>query len=70
MTYQASGNRLEARLPSQVFFRANRHQIININFISSIATNVDASIELTLNNQTKVEVSRRQSSAFKKLWSL
>ncbi|WDE12118.1 LytTR family DNA-binding domain-containing protein [Thalassomonas haliotis] len=47
-----------------------RHQIINVDFISSIATNVGASIEITLNNQTKVEVSRRQSTAFKKLWSL
>lgn len=69
MVYK-SLNRLEARLPAQVFFRANRHQIINVNFITSIATNVGASIEITLNKQTKVEVSRRQTTAFKKLWSL
>ena len=63
-------NRLEQRLPKRMFFRVNRHQIINVNHISNIATNVGANIEITINNDLSVEVSRRQSTAFKKLWSL
>lgn len=63
-------NMLETRLPSQMFFRANRNQIINITHIKNIASNVGASIEIQLHDNSRIEVSRRQTSAFKKLWSL
>jgi len=61
---------LETRLPKQLFFRVNRNQIINVNRITGIESNVGASIEISLDNDTCVEVSRRQTAEFKKIWSL
>lgn len=61
---------IEKRLPNTHFFRANRHQLINLTCIDSIETNVGGSIELRLTSGEQVEVSRRQTSAFKNQWSL
>lgn len=61
---------LEKRLPTANFFRANRHQIVNLANITQIETNVGGALELTLTSDVKVEVSRRQSSVFKSRWSL
>jgi len=63
-------NQLEARLPSSIFFRANRQQIINIKFIKSVETAVNGNLELILLDGAEVEVSRRHSSRFKSLLSL
>lgn len=69
MIYKAL-SAIEKRLPEAHFFRASRNFIINVNAINNIEHNVGNSIEITLNNAMRVEVSRRQTAAFKKRWSL
>ncbi|MDP5135008.1 LytTR family transcriptional regulator DNA-binding domain-containing protein [Rheinheimera baltica] len=63
-------NQLEARLPEQLFFRANRQQIINIKKIASIDLTIAGNLELVLCDASNVEVSRRHSARFKQLLSL
>mgnify|MGYP001069880994 FL=1 len=69
MVYK-SLSQLEKRLPAQMFFRANRHQILNVSCISNIEVNVGSTFEVTLEQALRIEVSRRQSALFKKLWSI
>lgn len=69
MIYKAL-SAIEKRLPEAHFFRASRNFIINVNAINNIEHNVGNSIEITLNNAMRVEVSRRQTATFKKRWSL
>lgn len=63
-------NQVEAKLPSKTFFRANRQQIININFIASVVPWFNGKLKLTMTNDIEVEVSRRQSYIFKDRMSL
>jgi len=58
-------NQVEEKLPSQSFFRANRQQIININYIKSVVPWFNGKLKLTMQNGEEVEVSRRQSYIFK-----
>lgn len=60
-----SMNYVEEKLDPQIFFRANRQQIINLNFVSSIETWIGDSLLIHLENGTKVEVSRRQARELK-----
>jgi two-component system LytT family response regulator len=62
---------LEARLDSKVFFRANRQQIINLNFVASVEPWFSHSLRLTLRGGAEVvEISRQQSVRFRELLSL
>ncbi len=63
-------NKIEERLQPDVFFRANRQSIINVNFIQEVVPWFSNTLKLTLKNGNEVEVSRRQSSKFKQLMSL
>ncbi|WP_207433131.1 LytR/AlgR family response regulator transcription factor [Sabulibacter ruber] len=63
-------NYLEGRLNPKVFFRANRQQIINVNYIEQINPWFSGSIKLQLRGGEEVEVSRRQTQVFKELMSL
>ena len=63
-------NYLENRLDTKVFFRANRQQIINVNYIEQINPWFSGSIKIQLRGGEEVEVSRRQSQVFKELMSL
>ena len=63
-------NQLEAKLPEELFFRANRQQIINIKKIKSIDLAVNGNLELILDDDTQVDVSRRHSARFKSILSL
>ena len=60
---------IEARLPSTVFFRANRQYIVNLNEIHSINESVGDGYDLTMNDQHTIEVSRRNAVDLKKLLS-
>ncbi|MEO8704190.1 MAG: LytTR family DNA-binding domain-containing protein [Kofleriaceae bacterium] len=55
---------LEDRLDPQLFFRANRRQIINLRHIQSIATAFDGGLRATLTGDLVVELSRRQARKF------
>lgn len=63
-------NQLEARLDPNVFFRANRQQIVNLRTIEKIEPWFSGGLKLTLIHGDEVEVSRRQASRFKELTSL
>ncbi|MBF9238382.1 response regulator transcription factor [Hymenobacter sp. BT683] len=62
---------LEARLDPKQFFRANRQQIINLDFVAGVEPWFSHSLRLTLRGGAEVvEVSRQQSVRFRELLSL
>jgi len=63
-------NSLEERLPSKMFFRANRKYIINLNHVKSISTWVNYGFIAEMSNGMEIELSRRQSMKFKELYGL
>ena len=63
-------NQVEEKLPEASFFRANRQQIVNTNFIENVVPWFNGKLKLTLKNGEEVEVSRRQSYIFKDKMSL
>lgn len=63
-------NQVEEKLPEKYFFRANRQQIINTNFIGNVVPWFNGKLKLTMQNGEEVEVSRRQSYLFKDKMSL
>lgn len=63
-------NQVEEKLPEDSFFRANRQQIVNTNYIENVVPWFNGKLKLTLKNGEEVEVSRRQSYIFKDRMSL
>lgn len=63
-------NQVEEKLPEDSFFRANRQQIVNTNYIENVVPWFNGKLKLTMNNGEEVEVSRRQSYIFKDRMSL
>lgn len=63
-------NQVEERLPQQIFFRANRQQIINLQYIQSVDNALSGKLAALMQNGTEVEISRRQSVLFKDMLSL
>ena len=58
-------NQIEEKLPDDSFFRANRQQIVNTNYIAGVVPWFNGKLKLTMQNGDEVEVSRRQSYLFK-----
>ncbi len=58
-------NQIEEKLPERSFFRVNRQQIVNTNFISNVVPWFNGKLKLTMKNGDEIEVSRRQSYLFK-----
>jgi two-component system LytT family response regulator len=56
---------LEQRLDPSRFFRANRRQIINLDFIESVELGVNGRLHAQLRDGPEVEISRRQARLFK-----
>lgn len=63
-------NAMEERLSADTFFRANRAQVINLEFIDKIEPWFSGSYVVTLRGGERVELSRRQSQAFRARMSL
>lgn len=63
-------NQVEEKLPVDSFFRANRQQIVNTNYIENVVPWFNGKLKLTMKNGEEVEVSRRQSYIFKDRMSL
>jgi two-component system LytT family response regulator len=59
-------NSAEARLPSSLFLRANRSQLINLTFIENITPWFSGSLKVMLRGGPEVEFSRRQAQLFRK----
>jgi two-component system, LytTR family, response regulator len=56
---------IELRLDSKKFFRANRSQIVNLDFIESVDLGASGRLHVQLRGGPEVEISRRQSQLFK-----
>jgi two-component system, LytTR family, response regulator len=61
---------LEARLDPQRFFRANRQQILNLDFVQGIEAGPGGRLNAKLRDGTAVEISRRQGRLFRKRTSI
>lgn len=61
---------LEQKLPADAFFRANRSWIINLHYIEYIEPAISGGFDVRLQADLQVEISRRQATEFKQLWSL
>jgi two-component system LytT family response regulator len=58
-------NYLEEKLPASHFFRANRQQILNIEYIQNIQAYFNNTLMVDLPGGCKAEISQRQSVKFK-----
>jgi two-component system, LytTR family, response regulator len=56
---------LERRLDPRSFFRSNRSQIINLDFVENVELGEGGRLHVQLRGGTEVEVSRRQARLFK-----
>jgi two-component system LytT family response regulator len=63
-------NDLEARLPPEAFFRANRKEIINLRNIEKIEPYFSGGLLTYLNTGERVEISRRQAIRFREIMAL
>mgnify|MGYP005748524549 CR=1 FL=1 len=60
-------NYLESRLPEDLFFRANRQYIFNMDFIQKIEPYFNSTLLIKLNSGHEVDLSQRQSVKFRDL---
>jgi two-component system, LytTR family, response regulator len=63
-------NYLDEKLPADIFFRANRGEIINLDFIAKISTYFKGGMLAELNTGHKVEISQRQAVKFRERLSI
>jgi two-component system, LytTR family, response regulator len=56
---------LEPRLDPRAFFRANRHQIVNLDFVTGIEVGVGGRLHVQLRGGPEVEISRRRARIFR-----
>jgi two-component system LytT family response regulator len=63
-------NYLEERLPSKVFFRANRQNIFNLQYIKNIEPYFNSSLLVELKSGHRIEMSQRQSAKFRSMMDL
>lgn len=63
-------NRFEERLDKEVFFRANRKFIVNLDHIVSIENWFNGGLQVELETGEKIEISRRQAIRFKETFGI
>ena len=61
---------METRLPKKLFIRANRSQLVNVNFIETVGAWFSGSLKVALREGPEVEFSRRQAQLFRERLSL
>ena len=69
MVYR-SLNSIEQRLVPGLFFRANRHQLVNLTAIRAVEPSISGGLLLQLSCGTEVDVSRRQSAVLRQQLAL
>lgn len=69
LVYRSLGN-IEQRIAPGLFFRANRHQLVNLKAIRRIDAWLNGGLLLQLSSGQQVEVSRRQSTLLRQQLSL
>lgn len=62
-------NSIEEKLDLRIFFRANRKEIINLNYIKSVKQGLGNTLNLIMENGTSIEVSRRNTQKIKDVLS-
>lgn len=65
-----SMNSVEERLPTGMFFRANRQHLINLQSVRAIEESMQQGYIVTLNTGAKLEISRRNAQALKDVLSI
>ena len=63
-------NQLEARLDAAIFFRANRRQIINLDFVKRVEPADTGGLSVVLKNDLIIDLSRRRAMEFRAMSSL
>ncbi|MFC0185918.1 two component transcriptional regulator, LytTR family [Pseudarcicella hirudinis] len=63
-------NKIQERLDPTIFFRANRQQIINTEYIMDIDSYYKGGMKVILNNGIELEISTRNSVAFKDMMGI
>lgn len=63
-------SQIQERLDSQVFFRASRSWILNTDYIAELEPTLSGGFAVKLKNGLKVDISKRQATEFKRIWSL
>ena len=63
-------NQLEDKLDPKQFFRASRKHIVNLDFVRRVAPTDAGGLDLILQDDVAIEVSRRRAAQFKSLGSL
>lgn len=58
-------SQIEEKLPDDVFFRANRQQIINIRHVKKVVSWFNGKLKIEMSSGEEIEISRRQSYVFK-----
>lgn len=61
---------LEERFDPQIFFRAGRRHIVNLNWVERVEPTVNGGLALFIRGALEVPVSRRQAQVFKEMKSL
>ena len=56
---------LEQRIDPRRFFRANRRQIINLDFVAGVEIGIAGRLHVQLREGPEIEISRRQARLFK-----
>ena len=63
-------NQLEGRLDGGRFWRANRRQIVNLDYVEHVEVNAAGNLVLVLKDALRIEMSRRRSTEFRQRTSL
>ena len=58
-------SQIEEKLSKEVFFRANRQQIISIKHVKKVVSWFNGKLKIEMNSGEEIEISRRQSYLFK-----
>lgn len=61
---------VEDKVAGLPFFRANRQQLINLEYVKNIEPSLSDGLDVTLKSGVKVEISRRQAKEFKERMEL
>ena len=64
LIYKSLGQ-VEEKLPTDIFFRANRQQLINITHVKKVVSWFNGKLKIEMDSGDEIEVSRRQSYLFK-----
>lgn len=58
---------LEQKLPTDLFFRANRQYMFNLDFIDQIEPYFNSTLLIVLKSEHKIDLSQRQSAKFREI---